>query len=399
MNPPDSETAATPPTDGAAAQTVGTGALGAEPSTASPVGEHSVAAKAAGGGEEVEAEEELESLRDRCASLEVRNARLLDEIATLRGRVEIDLPHWAGKVKCLRDKLDERLQPLASTPLGASLLEYSEGLYEIEAGLRGLRGTPLREELCELRRAFSNHMADAAAREDQLRKELAALRQPNAAMGGASAASPTLPVTASVIANLEPQGSNRQRSRPTIIGVTGPSGSGKSTIAKKLAQKFQGEYFGEDPAFFRLPWAEYSKRDVRYERCENVDWDKAVAALRQTIAQTAADSTGLIFVEHYLLLAADSSLLPFIDYCIFLDPTAGNRSKADAIALCCQRRIARNPARSNEESADLRAYYQQAVWPCYEENQRLRKENAVLSWQKGLLEDGLASGQWQSWSL
>merc|ERR1712224_11349 len=92
-----------------------------------------------------------ENLSEKCAHLEVSNARHLDEIATLRSRAEVELPHWAQELYLVGKHLEELAEPFASAPLGDKLQEVISGLRDAEAGLRGVDASGVREELAAFR--------------------------------------------------------------------------------------------------------------------------------------------------------------------------------------------------------------------------------------------------------
>lgn len=115
---------------------------------------------------------ELESLRERMEGHE----RLLRDNESLRQRADVDVPHWTSQVRQLAEQLGEVSAPLASIPIGEKLMAVCEGLQEVEAGLRGLKGAPIREEMEELKRAFAQHLGEGEQREKALRQEVQRLR-------------------------------------------------------------------------------------------------------------------------------------------------------------------------------------------------------------------------------
>ncbi|CAK0860512.1 unnamed protein product [Prorocentrum cordatum] len=150
-----------------------------------------------------------------------------------------------------------------------------------------------------------------------------------------------------------------------VVGISGPSGSGKSTLASALAARLGAELVSEDPAHFVLPYAPYATRD---EAPSNVNWAAAETALKCAISRAAAGAAasgcaGTVVVEHYLLVAEESSLAPLLNFCVFLDPLL-RLGDAQARELCRERRVARS-RRTPEEEAHLRRYYDRAVWPTF----------------------------------
>ncbi|CAK0898114.1 unnamed protein product, partial [Prorocentrum cordatum] len=127
--------------------------------------------------------EERDGLLERCAALEERSARLLDEIAVLRGRADVDLPHWAARLRACRGRLEQAAAPFSSVPLGEKLAATAAELEDVEAGILGLNGAPLREELAELKRGFSATLEENLQREEALRRENAQLRSMLKAVG------------------------------------------------------------------------------------------------------------------------------------------------------------------------------------------------------------------------
>ncbi|CAK0860513.1 unnamed protein product [Prorocentrum cordatum] len=110
-----------------------------------------------------------------------------------------------------------------------------------------------------------------------------------------------------------------------VVGISGPSGSGKSTLASALAARLGAELVSEDPAHFVLPYAPYATRDEACEAPSNVNWAAAETALKCAISRAAAGAAasgcaGTVVVEHYLLVAEESSLAPLLNFCVFLDP-------------------------------------------------------------------------------
>jgi uridine kinase len=92
----------------------------------------------------------------------------------------------------------------------------------------------------------------------------------------------------------------------------------------------------------------------------------------------------VVIVEHYLLLH-DARVVLALDGMIFLDPTASTSSSCDddndhhnecnnstsrssdmdAMWLCLERRVLRNPNRTATETLYMCRYYQDHVWPNY----------------------------------
>lgn len=163
-------------------------------------------------------QEECESLRERCEALEERNVRLLDEIAILRGRSEVDIPHWAHKARVCADNMAEIIRPMMSVPIGQKLQIISDGLYEVETGLRGLGGAPLREELQELRQQFAKQLNEAQRRDAEMQDENDRLRMMLQAVGVSVSGGSSAPAT------------------PTK-GVTIAAGTGATTNAAQVHQK------------------------------------------------------------------------------------------------------------------------------------------------------------------
>merc|ERR1712107_603260 len=120
---------------------------------------------------------------DRCAALEERAARLLDEIALLQTRADVDIPHWAGELRNCSQRLEETAAPFATVPLGEKLLAVLAGYRAAEAGLRGLNAAPLREEMSELKKSFAEQVLLSQEREEALRVENDRLRQLLASAG------------------------------------------------------------------------------------------------------------------------------------------------------------------------------------------------------------------------
>ncbi|CAK9004045.1 unnamed protein product [Durusdinium trenchii] len=119
---------------------------------------------------------QVATMREELDTLRESHARLLEENATLRKKAEVDIPHWASEVREVAAQLEESAQPIATVPLGERLLGYVQRLAEAEAGLRGLRGAPYREELEELKKAFAQHLEEGQRRELALRHEVQRLQ-------------------------------------------------------------------------------------------------------------------------------------------------------------------------------------------------------------------------------
>eukprot|EP00930_Biecheleria_cincta_P059688 TRINITY_DN45408_c0_g1_i1.p1 TRINITY_DN45408_c0_g1~~TRINITY_DN45408_c0_g1_i1.p1 ORF type:complete len:219 (-),score=22.64 TRINITY_DN45408_c0_g1_i1:23-679(-) len=167
--------------------------------------------------------------------------------------------------------------------------------------------------------------------------------------------------------------------RPAVIGVAGPSGSGKSSLAIALAQRLGARYVPEDPAHFILPYVSYSERDARYEAPGNVKWEAAEAALSEALASAGARGAArpVVVVEHYFLLAKVSSLLPFLDFCLVLDPCI-RLTDAEGREVCRERRVGRGH-RTPAEADALRRYYDEVVWPHYKQHTVARIDRTQLS--------------------
>jgi uridine kinase len=183
---------------------------------------------------------------------------------------------------------------------------------------------------------------------------------------------------------------NNNRRGCFVLGVAGPSGSGKSLLAQTLANHFKGTLFAEDPKFFKAPAsASYQDRDPISETPKHVDWDAYVQSLKLVIANKEetttstttnhllekdhSPSTILVVVEHFLLLH-DPRVVDEMDGILFLDPFGGedgrdqdqDQDEQQAMQICVNRRVERNPHRSAEEILHLRHYYQHHVWPSYQ---------------------------------
>eukprot|EP00928_Gymnodinium_smaydae_P061432 TRINITY_DN45504_c0_g1_i1.p1 TRINITY_DN45504_c0_g1~~TRINITY_DN45504_c0_g1_i1.p1 ORF type:complete len:258 (-),score=27.41 TRINITY_DN45504_c0_g1_i1:331-1074(-) len=165
--------------------------------------------------------------------------------------------------------------------------------------------------------------------------------------------------------------------KPLVVGVAGPSGSGKSTLASSLAKELRGVYIPESAEHFVMPYAPYSVRDDRHEAPSNVKWDAAREALAKAIEAASSSGVEVVVVEHYLLLAEESSLLELVDRFLYLDPvpsSAGNgtavskdleclqNARRRALDLCMERRVGRGQ-RAADEADHLRRYYEHVVWP------------------------------------
>merc|ERR1719330_559382 len=79
--------------------------------------------------------------------------------------------------------MTELIRPMLTVPFGANLNTVAESLFEVEAGLRGLGGAPLREELAELRVQFAKHINDAQRRDAEMQDENDRLRMMLQAVG------------------------------------------------------------------------------------------------------------------------------------------------------------------------------------------------------------------------
>jgi uridine kinase len=70
----------------------------------------------------------------------------------------------------------------------------------------------------------------------------------------------------------------------------------------------------------------------------------------------------IVIIEHFLLLH-DPRVVQELDGVLFLDPGQDN-----GMHLCRERRVHRNPNRSEDEQNHLRRYYERHVWPSYQEH-------------------------------
>lgn len=283
------------------------------------------------------------------------------------------IPHWAGELRAFRLEMEEATKPIRDTPFGARMLAAAARVEGVEAGLRGMGGTHVREELAELKHAFADHMAAAAKTESDLRLQIQQLKDASTANAfpRGSNAEASCDANGSLVAGdgavdsagaaEAPVPDSPLLGRPLVVGVAGPSGSGKSTLAAALAEALGGAYVAEGTDHFLLPRVPYAERDERYESPSNIDWAEAHIALADAIGAEVAGR--VVVVEHFLLLAEESSLLPLLDRCIFLDPQLA-LAPDSAREFCRERRAARSE-RSAEEAAAMRRYYDGAVWPNY----------------------------------
>eukprot|EP00928_Gymnodinium_smaydae_P034271 TRINITY_DN24331_c0_g1_i1.p1 TRINITY_DN24331_c0_g1~~TRINITY_DN24331_c0_g1_i1.p1 ORF type:complete len:399 (+),score=102.66 TRINITY_DN24331_c0_g1_i1:58-1197(+) len=128
--------------------------------------------------------EEVELLRERIEALESRNARLLDEIGVLRGRAEIDAPHWQAQLGKCAAVLEREIAPFRGAPLGERLANVLNFLVEVQDGLRSMGGTALREEKDALKEAFAQHMADFDKKKAEMEAERAQMQRKNEMLRG-----------------------------------------------------------------------------------------------------------------------------------------------------------------------------------------------------------------------
>eukprot|EP00930_Biecheleria_cincta_P055051 TRINITY_DN41424_c0_g1_i1.p1 TRINITY_DN41424_c0_g1~~TRINITY_DN41424_c0_g1_i1.p1 ORF type:complete len:245 (-),score=56.91 TRINITY_DN41424_c0_g1_i1:114-848(-) len=119
--------------------------------------------------------EDVEVLRERIADLEVRNARLLDEVGVLRGRAEIDIPHWRSELCKCSEVLEQHISPFRGAPLGERLAEVLDWQHQISEGLRSLGGAALREERDTLKDSFAQHYKEFEAKRKEFEDERVAM--------------------------------------------------------------------------------------------------------------------------------------------------------------------------------------------------------------------------------
>eukprot|EP00929_Paragymnodinium_shiwhaense_P046177 TRINITY_DN23509_c0_g1_i1.p1 TRINITY_DN23509_c0_g1~~TRINITY_DN23509_c0_g1_i1.p1 ORF type:complete len:379 (+),score=104.26 TRINITY_DN23509_c0_g1_i1:37-1173(+) len=119
---------------------------------------------------------DVNELKNRNAFLEEQNIRLQEEVVALRQRADIDIPHWAGETRSLAEEIEAMLKPLETVPLGQKLKGALNKITAVDAGLRGLRAAPIREELAELKRSFAATLQEGLEREQALREELEQLK-------------------------------------------------------------------------------------------------------------------------------------------------------------------------------------------------------------------------------
>jgi uridine kinase len=172
----------------------------------------------------------------------------------------------------------------------------------------------------------------------------------------------------------------------------------------------------EDPKFFRAPaTASYKDRNPASETPSHVDWDAYWECLKQLVLMEQASNSNncddntindndndndaetsscppqqrrvVVLVEHYLLLH-DPRVVSVLDGMVFLDPTAAHddddddkddennnnniynnnnndKREMEAMWMCLERRVLRNPNRTAQEALYMCRYYQDHVWPNY----------------------------------